>query len=111
MCWFAAGATYWAGRCGDFVGPVPGEHRFLVIGTGRPEPIGPPTSCPALANGGYADRLIAYGPLLSDDGSAWTGTAILAELPDHATAEALLVNSLYRYDTIEVHNWQFGGRR
>ena len=101
------GRTMW-----DFVGPVPGELRFLIIGSGRPEPIATADELPGyLANGGYADRLIAYGPLLSDDGSAWTGTAILAELPDRATAEALLANSPYRYDTIEVHDWCFGGRR
>jgi uncharacterized protein len=60
------------------------------------------------------DRLIACGSLLDHDGAGWLGTAILAELPDRAAAEALLDRSPYalagRYASIEVHPWRFGGR-
>jgi uncharacterized protein YciI len=55
-----------------------------------------------------ADELIAYGPLLSDDGAAWLGTAALVRAPDKDAARAILTQD--RYAGIEVHNWQFGGR-
>jgi uncharacterized protein YciI len=54
------------------------------------------------------DELIAYGPLLSDDGAAWLGTAVLLRAPDPDAARAVLAAD--RYDGIEVHGWQFGGR-
>jgi hypothetical protein len=52
--------------------------------------------------------LIAYGPLLSDDGATWLGTAALVRAPDRDTARAVLTAD--RYAGIEVHSWQFGGR-
>jgi hypothetical protein len=52
--------------------------------------------------------LIAYGPLLSDSGAAWLGTAALVRASDPFAARALLTPE--RYAEIEVHNWQFGGR-
>jgi hypothetical protein len=42
------------------------------------------------------------------------GTAMLAELPDLASAEAIAdgpYNQASLYDSIEVHRWQFGGGR
>jgi uncharacterized protein YciI len=54
------------------------------------------------------DDLIAYGPLLSDDGVTWLGTAVLVRAPDPETARAIL--TLDQYADIEVHNWQSGGR-
>ncbi|GAA2653669.1 YciI family protein [Paractinoplanes durhamensis] len=56
------------------------------------------------------DRLIACGPLLSDDGTQWLGTAIMAELPDRSAAEAMMARAPVRYATVEVHPWRFGGR-
>jgi hypothetical protein len=54
------------------------------------------------------DELVAYGPLLSDDGAHWLGTAVLLRAPDPAAARAVLTPD--RYAAIEVHNWHFGGR-
>ncbi len=54
------------------------------------------------------DELIAYGPLLSDDGTTWLGTAVLVEAPDPDTARAVL--TVDQYADIEVHAWQPGGR-
>ena len=54
------------------------------------------------------DELIAYGPLLSDDGATWLGTAVLVRARDPDAARAILTPD--RYADIEVHNWQFGGR-
>ena len=52
--------------------------------------------------------LIAYGPLLSDAGDTWLGTAALVRSPDPRGARALLTQE--RYVDIEVRSWQFGGR-
>jgi hypothetical protein len=48
-------------------------------------------------------------PVLSDDGTTWLGTAALVRAPDAGAARALL--TLDAYVEIEVHSWQFGGRR
>ena len=53
--------------------------------------------------------LVAYGPLLSDDGSAWLGTAVLLEAADSGEARSVLASE--GYASVEVHAWQFGGRR
>ena len=58
----ALGATMW-----DFPGGRTGGSRYLVLGFGAGEPVDrtPPPR----------DDLIAYGPLLSDDGTRWLGAA------------------------------------
>ncbi|MFF6979932.1 YciI family protein [Streptomyces sp. NPDC008343] len=91
------GRTMW-----DFPGGATEGNRYLVLGLGSgpaadqelpPEP----------------EELIAYGPLLSDDGTAWLGTAALVRASDAATAGAVLTPE--RYADVEVHDWQFGGRQ
>jgi len=90
------GRTMW-----DFSGGRTGGNRYLVLGlgTGQAADLAVPTN---------RDELIAYGPLLSDDGETWLGTAVLIRAPDLDTARATLAPD--RYTDIEVHNWQFGGR-
>ncbi len=86
------GRTMWdfpAGRDG-------GGHLVLGFGSGEAVDLVPRRP----------DELIAYGPLLSDDGSTWLGTAALVRSAD---PEATL--TVDRYDAIEVHEWEFGGRR
>jgi uncharacterized protein YciI len=92
----ALGRTMW-----DFPGGRTGGDRYLVLGlgSGRPADLDPPAD---------RDELIAYGPLLSDDGTTWVGTAALLRAPDPDTARAVLTPD--RYADIEVHHWQFGGR-
>jgi uncharacterized protein YciI len=108
------GRTMW-----EFAGEMAGGRRFLILGHGRPGMTAARDGLREeyrryMAAGGLGDRLIACGPLLSDDGSEWAGTAMLAELPGRPSAEAILADSPYGraglYDGIEVHNWQFGGR-
>ena len=90
------GRTMW-----DFPGGQAGGHRYLVIGLGT----GPAAD---LAVPPGRDELVAYGPLLSDNGATWLGTAALVQAPDPHTARAVLTPD--RYAGIEVHNWQPGGR-
>ncbi len=91
------GRTMW-----EFPGGRTGGNRYLVIGLGS----GPEADLQVRAD---LEDLIAYGPLLSDDGDAWLGTAVLMRGPDAETARAVL--SQERYADIEVHSWEFGGRR
>ena len=90
------GRTMW-----DFPGGREGGNRYLVLGLGA-EPAADLEVPPG------RDELIAYGPLVSDDGATWLGTAVLVRAPDPDAAHALLTSG--RYAGIEVHDWQFGGR-
>ncbi|WP_225802428.1 YciI family protein [Streptomyces sp. NK15101] len=90
------GRTMW-----DFPGGRTGGNRYLVLGLGTGQ-------AADLEVPGDPDELIAYGPLLSDDGATWLGTAALVRAPDPDTARAVLTSD--RYADIEVHDWQFGGR-
>lgn len=86
----------------DFAGGREGDDRYLVLGVGVM-----PGADPALpAN---PRDVIAYGPLLSDSGNTWLGTAALVRAANPHTARALLTPQHYAH--IEVHHWQFGGRR
>ncbi|MFD3567991.1 YciI family protein [Streptomyces sp. NPDC058667] len=87
---------------GDFPGGPTGGNRYLVLGLGSGE-------AADLAVPACKDELIAYGPLLSDDTTAWLGTVALVRAPDAAAARAVLTPD--RYADIEVHEWEFGGRR
>jgi uncharacterized protein YciI len=85
----------------DFPGGPDGGRRYLVLGlsAGRAADLAVPPG---------RHELIAYGPLLSDDGVTWLGTAALLRAPDPGTARAVLTSQ--RYASVEVHSWQFGGR-
>ena len=91
------GRTMW-----EFGGGATGGNRYLVLGLGS----GPAADLDLPSE---RDELIAYGPLLSDDGDTWLGTAVLLRAPDPETARAVLTAD--RYAEIEVHAWEFGGRR
>ncbi|MFE2102797.1 YciI family protein [Streptomyces sp. NPDC059468] len=91
------GRTMW-----DFPGGRTGGNRYLVLGLG-------PEQAVDLAVPPDRDDLIAFGPLLSDDATVWLGTAALVRSPDPETARAALAAD--RYAAIEVHAWEFGGRR
>jgi uncharacterized protein len=85
----------------DFPGGATGGNRYLVLGLGTGE-----AADVALPHN--REDLIAYGPLLADNAGAWLGTAALLRATDAGTARAHLTGD--RYASIEVHNWQFGGR-
>jgi uncharacterized protein YciI len=86
----------------EFTGARTEGAHYLVIGLGAGH-----AADRDLPPGGHA--LIAYGPLLSDDGTTWVGTAALLHAPDPETARTVLSPDLYA--DIEVHPWTFGGRR
>ncbi|TDC91061.1 YciI family protein [Actinomadura sp. 7K507] len=91
------GRTMW-----DFPSGRTGGDRYLVLGlgSGQAADLAPPP---------VGDDLIAYGPLLSDDESSWLGTAVLLRAPDPGAARTVLTSD--RYAAVEVHAWEFGGRR
>ncbi|MEU6262400.1 YciI family protein [Saccharopolyspora shandongensis] len=93
----ALGRTMW-----DFPGGSSGGNRYLVLGFGAGQPVD-------LDVPRDRDDLIAYGPLLSDDDDDWLGTAALVRAQDPVQARGILDAS--RYADVEVHTWQFGGRR
>ncbi|ONI82898.1 hypothetical protein ALI144C_17710 [Actinosynnema sp. ALI-1.44] len=90
------GRTMW-----DFHGGRDGGDRYAVIGLGAGEPVDetPPAD---------QEELIAYGPLLADDGVTWLGTAVLLRASGPEEARSVLTHD--RYADVEVHNWAFGGR-
>jgi uncharacterized protein YciI len=108
------GRTMW-----EFKGDPEHNKRFLIIGRGKP---GMSEARNRLQearrryfiDNGYEKCFIAHGPLFSDDGTQWAGSAMMVELPDRAAAEAMMADDPYvragLYDSIEIHNWRFGGR-
>jgi uncharacterized protein len=90
------GRTMW-----DFPGGESGGNRYLVLGLGTGD-------AADLSVPPNREELIAYGPLLADDGSTWLGTAALLVAVDADAARVVLTTG--RYASIEVHHWQFGGR-
>lgn len=89
------GRTMW-----EFPGEV-GDDGFLVLGLGAGEPVDlePPAD---------TGHLVAYGPLLADDGETWLGTAGLVTAGSPEAAAALVTAE--RYAAVEVHRWATGGR-
>lgn len=93
------GRTMW-----QFPGDPAADHLYLLLGLAVARPTTPVDLTPPPD----PDHLIAYGPLLSDDGDRWLGTAALVQAPTPDTARALLNPT--HYAAIELHNWQPGGR-
>jgi uncharacterized protein YciI len=111
----ALGRTMW-----EFEGDTAADRRFLVIGHGNPDTRAVDSALRTaqrryFADGGYLKRMIARGPLLSDDGRDWVGDATLIALPERATVEAMLASAPFAgaglYANVEVHDWDFGGRQ
>jgi hypothetical protein len=82
----------WRGRRGVRGNPGvsgrAGGNRYLMLGLGT----GPAAD---LALPPDRDELIAYGPLLSDNGATWLGTAVLVRARDPDTAQAVLTPDRY----------------
>lgn len=86
------------------------EQRFLIIGCshlGRPLPakILPPE---------LLERLVLYGALTTLDGAEPDGVALAVQAPDGEAVGAFVDDErtgLDAFSEVEVHNWEFGGRR
>jgi hypothetical protein len=90
------GRTMW-----EFPGEAD-EPRFLVIAF-RPLTIDP-----------AASELILYGTLTEPDGADVVGVAAALQAPDRNAVVPLLASGTTLLDAppgIEVHDWEFGGRR
>ena len=95
-----------------FKGDPEHNQRFLIIGRGKP---GMNKASNRLQEArrlyfiekGYEQHFIACGPLLSDGGNQWAGSAMIIELPDRAAVEAMLADDPYvrtgLYERIDVH--------
>lgn len=99
------GRTMWQ-HAGDA-----GEPRFLVIahsGLGQRPP-------PAVALGSeLRERLIVYGALDEPEGGPTVGVAVALRASSRDAAVALLRDGGLEIDafpSIEVHDWELGGRR
>ena len=110
----ALGRTMW-----DFKGDPDHNRRFLIIGHGKP---GMSATRDTLLEAhrayfiehAYQERFIARGPLFSDDGAAWAGSAMVVTLPSRDAVRTMLDAAPYNreglYDRVEIFPWRPGGR-
>jgi uncharacterized protein YciI len=93
----------------DFAGQA-SEPRFLIIGRSH---LGRPVSAETLP-ASLLERLILYGALTTLDGGEPAGVALALQAPDREAAYALMEDErtgLGALSEVEIHNWEFGGRR
>jgi uncharacterized protein len=93
------------------------EARFLIIarseGDRRAERSSRPISQERLP-AELRERLILYGALSTLADAEPVGVALAVQAPDRATVAAFLEDGRTGVDVfqdIEIHNWEFGGRR
>jgi uncharacterized protein YciI len=89
------GRTMW-----EFSGAA-GEPRFLVIAGDRPVPL-------ERLSADLRERLILYGVLTALDDAAPAGVALAVQAPQREAVGALLGDV---FAEVEIHDWEFGGRR
>jgi uncharacterized protein len=86
------------------------EPRFLIIGRSR---LRRPVSAETLP-AQLLERLILYGALSTLDGAEPVGVALALQPPDGNAVDVLIGDEqlgLGAFSDVEVHNWEFGGRR
>ena len=58
----------------------------------------------------HADKIVAAGPMLSDDGDGMVGSVLLMEFADRAEAEAWAGNDPYAkaglFESVEITPWR-----
>ena len=105
------GRTMW-----EFAGAAD-EPKFLIIARpnrGRNTGTSPKPVPPESLTAELRERLILYGSLTELDDARRVGLAIAVQVRDRATVDALLESGRVRLDVfpnIEIHDWEFGGRR
>jgi uncharacterized protein len=88
----------------------PAEPRFLIIGRSQ---LGRPMSAQTLP-AELLERLVLYGALTTLDGGELVGVTLALQAPDREAVDGLLEDErigLGAFSEVEVHNWEFGGRR
>lgn len=98
------GRTMW-----EFSGH-PAEPRFLIIGRSHVARPGHVATLPAE----LLARLILYGALTTFDGGEPAGVALALQAPDREALDALIEDErtgLDGFSELEIHAWEFGGRR
>jgi uncharacterized protein YciI len=88
----------------------PAEPRFLIIGRSH---LGRPRSAETLP-AELLERLVLYGALTTLDAAELVGVALALQAPDRKAVGALMKDErtgLGTFSEVEVHNWEFGGRR
>jgi uncharacterized protein YciI len=103
------GGTMW-----DFPGDGDGP-RFLIIARSRREQAnrGLPAQTASLSPE-LRERLILYGALTALDDDALVGVALAVQAGERKGVEPFLEDPRLGLDTfpeVEIHNWEFGGRR
>jgi hypothetical protein len=74
---------------------TPGDPRFLVIAQALPDLTTP-----------VRERLIVHGELRTPDEAKPAGFALALQAPTREAVDALLGSR-----QVEIHDWEFGGRR
>jgi uncharacterized protein YciI len=97
------GRTMW-----EFSGAA-GEPRFLIIAHDGATPV-PPERLAA----DVRDRLILYGGLRTLESRSLDGVALAVHASDRRAVDRLLAEGLPGLEVdsdVEIHDWEFGGRR
>ncbi len=85
------------------------ESRFLILARSRHRPVRPGSLAPELR-----ERLILYGALATLDDAEPDGVALAVQAPERDAVARLLEEGgagLNVFPEIEIHDWEFGGRR
>ena len=84
------------------------ESRFLILARSRHRPVRPGSLAPELR-----ERLILYGALATLDDAEPDGVALAVQAPERDAVARLLEEGGCTdvFPEIEIHDWEFGGRR
>jgi uncharacterized protein YciI len=105
------GRTMW-----EFAGEAD-EPRFLVIAHSGHDRSTPASARPvpsAALGVELRERLIVYGALTEPESGQAIGVALALQAPGRDAVDALLADAaagLDAFPRVEVHDWEFGGRR
>jgi uncharacterized protein len=80
----------------------PSEPRFLIIARGNV----PPPAADALPA-----QLIVYGALATLEEGEAAGVGLAVQAPHRDAVDALVNDGLGAFSGVEIHHWDFGGRR
>jgi uncharacterized protein len=89
------------------------EPRFLVLAHSEPDrSVSARPLPPAELGAELRERLILYGTLTEPARTEPVGVALALQAPDRLAVAALVGDAaLDAFPTVEVHDWEFGGRR